>query len=409
MGGPDAVGYREVDAGRDLERPPELRTPGDGVRVQRAGTTPARPPRRRSRSSARASTPSEVAVDRPRGVLRLHRGAPDRPPDRGRHARDRLAGRTRSRPRRCRAPRATSCCSRASSRRCAGAASRDDLIAAARELDVRMVITLGALLADVPHTRPVAITGIASDDVAGRAARLRAASYEGPTGIVGVLHHSLRRGRPAVGEPVGVGAALRGRGAQPEGGAGARAGVRGRRRRRGGRAASWRSAAEDYERQVSAAVASDPEVKAFVERLETAMDEVDAENPPDERTSRPRTRLPAISSAFCASAGLRRPGQGLVCGGPRGHLAHDHRSIDIPDRVGAILKYASTSAVSGIEIQTIGLILMIAGAVGLLIGLFLLTQAPPRGDVVDAGRSVDAVPASARGCRSGGVIATRPS
>ncbi len=42
------------------------------------------------------------------------------------------------------------------------------------------------------------------------------------------------------------------------------------------------SAAEDYERQVSAAVASDPEVKAFVERLESAMDEVTAENPPDE-------------------------------------------------------------------------------------------------------------------------------
>jgi hypothetical protein len=41
-------------------------------------------------------------------------------------------------------------------------------------------------------------------------------------------------------------------------------------------------AADDYERQVTAAVASDPEVKAFVERLENAMDEVQAENPPDE-------------------------------------------------------------------------------------------------------------------------------
>ena len=37
-------------------------------------------------------------------------------------------------------------------------------------------------------------------------------------------------------------------------------------------------AAEDYERQVNAAVASDPEVKAFVERLETALDEVDEED-----------------------------------------------------------------------------------------------------------------------------------
>jgi hypothetical protein len=41
---------------------------------------------------------------------------------------------------------------------------------------------------------------------------------------------------------------------------------------------------------------------------------------------------------------------------------------------GAILKYAVDVTVSGIEIQTIGLILMIAGVVGLVIGLFLLTQ-----------------------------------
>jgi Domain of unknown function (DUF6458) len=43
--------------------------------------------------------------------------------------------------------------------------------------------------------------------------------------------------------------------------------------------------------------------------------------------------------------------------------------------VGAILRYAVDVTVQGIEIHTIGLILMIAGAVGLLIGLFLLTQA----------------------------------
>ena len=42
--------------------------------------------------------------------------------------------------------------------------------------------------------------------------------------------------------------------------------------------------------------------------------------------------------------------------------------------LGAILKYAVNATVSGIEIQTIGLILMIAGVVGLVIGLFLLTQ-----------------------------------
>ena len=50
--------------------------------------------------------------------------------------------------------------------------------------------------------------------------------------------------------------------------------------------------------------------------------------------------------------------------------------------VGAILKYAVDVTVSGIEIQTVGLILMIAGVVGLVIGLFLLTQVDRRRPVV---------------------------
>ena len=50
--------------------------------------------------------------------------------------------------------------------------------------------------------------------------------------------------------------------------------------------------------------------------------------------------------------------------------------------VGAILKYAVDVSVQGIEIQTIGLILMIAGVVGLVIGLFLHTQTERRRDVV---------------------------
>ncbi len=63
----------------------------------------------------------------------------------------------------------------------------------ARRAEVRLVITLGALLADVPHTRPVRITGVSTDrDLA---ARLQTAPtrYEGPTGIVGVLNDACRR------------------------------------------------------------------------------------------------------------------------------------------------------------------------------------------------------------------------
>jgi membrane-bound ClpP family serine protease len=56
--------------------------------------------------------------------------------------------------------------------------------------------------------------------------------------------------------------------------------------------------------------------------------------------------------------------------------------------VGAILKYAVDVTVSGIEIQTIGLILMIAGVVGLVIGLFLLTQTERRRGVAYDDRDV---------------------
>ena len=51
--------------------------------------------------------------------------------------------------------------------------------------------------------------------------------------------------------------------------------------------------------------------------------------------------------------------------------------------VGAILRYAVTTSVAGIDIQTVGLILMIAGIIGLLIGLFIL--ATERGRHPDSG------------------------
>jgi hypothetical protein len=50
--------------------------------------------------------------------------------------------------------------------------------------------------------------------------------------------------------------------------------------------------------------------------------------------------------------------------------------------VGAILKYAVTATLSGVNIQTIGVILMVAGVVGLLIGLFLLASGRSRADGV---------------------------
>lgn len=61
----------------------------------------------------------------------------------------------------------------------------------AQRHNVRMVITLGALLADVPHSRPVQITGTAADTELVERLGLTRSRYEGPTGIVGVIHDSL--------------------------------------------------------------------------------------------------------------------------------------------------------------------------------------------------------------------------
>jgi proteasome assembly chaperone (PAC2) family protein len=63
----------------------------------------------------------------------------------------------------------------------------------AQVLEARLVLTLGALLADVPHSRPTSVFGTAYDPHVMEALSLEPSSYEGPTGIVGVLHSECRR------------------------------------------------------------------------------------------------------------------------------------------------------------------------------------------------------------------------
>jgi proteasome assembly chaperone (PAC2) family protein len=63
----------------------------------------------------------------------------------------------------------------------------------AQELGVELMVTLGSLLADVPHTRPAPVTGAATDPSLIEQLGLQASRYEGPTGIVGVLHDACRR------------------------------------------------------------------------------------------------------------------------------------------------------------------------------------------------------------------------
>jgi predicted ATP-grasp superfamily ATP-dependent carboligase len=183
----------------------------------------------------------------------------------------------------------------------------ESVLAAARALDVRMVITLGALLADVPHSRPVSITGLATQTELVEKLGFQRTSYEGPTGIVGVLHHACTEsGLPSASlwasVPHYVAAAPNPKVALAlvrafEGVAGVVVD-----------AGELESAADDYERQVSAAVASDPEVKAFVERLETAMDEVEE----DERDERPLPSADSIArdfQRFLRQRGPDDPGQ----------------------------------------------------------------------------------------------------
>jgi proteasome assembly chaperone (PAC2) family protein len=70
----------------------------------------------------------------------------------------------------------------------------EQILGIAERYNATMAISLGALLADVPHSRPVPLIGTATDESLIERFELRRSQYEGPTGIVGVLHDTLHRG-----------------------------------------------------------------------------------------------------------------------------------------------------------------------------------------------------------------------
>jgi proteasome assembly chaperone (PAC2) family protein len=146
----------------------------------------------------------------------------------------------------------------------------------ATDLGVELVVTLGALLADVPHTRPAPVTGSASDAKLIEELGLQGSRYEGPTGIVGVLHDACRRnGLPsaslwaAVPHYASLAPSPRAALALCE--------------RLGGLLGTevdtgeLSEAVERYSEQVSAAVAADPDTAAYVEQLEERADDLAAE------------------------------------------------------------------------------------------------------------------------------------
>jgi len=145
----------------------------------------------------------------------------------------------------------------------------------AQDLGVELVVTLGSLLADVPHTRPAPVSAAASDPALVEDLGVEPSRYEGPTGIVGVLLDGCRQADlPSVslwaavphyvslapspraalalcrrfGELVGTEIDL----------------------------AELEQASEEYSEQVTEAVASDAETAAYVEELERRVDLMEA-------------------------------------------------------------------------------------------------------------------------------------
>jgi proteasome assembly chaperone (PAC2) family protein len=143
----------------------------------------------------------------------------------------------------------------------------ESIATAADALGVEMVITLGALIAEVSHTLPVPITGLASNQDLVEELELERSSYEGPTGIVGVVHDLCRRNGidsaslwaavphyvAAVPNPKAALALLR----RLEGLTGIAV-----------EAAELEEETVDYEEQIGRAVAANPEIEELVQRIE---------------------------------------------------------------------------------------------------------------------------------------------
>ena len=150
----------------------------------------------------------------------------------------------------------------------------------ARELDVELLVTLGSLLADVPHTRAAPVTGAASDPELVASLGLQHSRYEGPTGIVGVLQDACRHaGIPAASlwaaVPHYVSLAPSPRAAR------ALCDRLGQLLDVPIDTRELAEAEESYAEQVTEAVSSDEETAAYVSELERRTDELDLEEHED--------------------------------------------------------------------------------------------------------------------------------
>ena len=143
----------------------------------------------------------------------------------------------------------------------------ETIATAADALGVEMIVTLGALIAEVSHTLPVPITGLASSAELVEELELERSNYEGPTGIVGVVHDLCRQSGidsaslwaavphyvAAVPNPKAALALLR----RLEGLTGIAV-----------EASALEEETADYEEQIGRAVAANPEIEELVNRIE---------------------------------------------------------------------------------------------------------------------------------------------
>ena len=147
----------------------------------------------------------------------------------------------------------------------------DAVVEVIHRFDVKMVITLGAMIAETPHSRPPAITGSTTDAALANLMRLDRPSYQGPTGVVGALHEHLDRiGVPAVSLRASVPHYVAGS-PNPK----ASRALLERFERVTGLPTGWATLdreAHDWERRVDEAMVDDPDVANYVRRLEERYD-----------------------------------------------------------------------------------------------------------------------------------------
>lgn len=153
----------------------------------------------------------------------------------------------------------------------------------ARRSGTTLLVTVGAHIADIPHTRPFTVTGSTSDAELAETWGLDMPSYEGPTGVVGVLHERFEGlGVPAVSLRVAVPHYVSGA-PNPKG---SRALLE-RFERVTGLATGWSEldeASREWEERVNEAMNADDDVIAYVRRLEARADaraERDVPSPED--------------------------------------------------------------------------------------------------------------------------------